>query len=121
MLARHGPYHWRKSRRSPFTSSLDQSVITVKSANLVRNRRAKLTGSRFIASAAYKCNTRSTKCTHEGEEEIEVSSFKEGGVKLPTQGESLVKGMEPSRLQVQERERDEGPPDFAFLSVLTPS
>ena len=46
----------------------------------------------------------------------EVSSFKEG-VRLPTQGESLVKGVDSPALQLQERERDDGSPDFAFLSV----
>ena len=50
------------------------------------------------------------------DEDDEVSSFREG-VKLPTQGESLVKGVDSPALQLQERERDDGQPDFMFLSV----
>lgn len=45
----------------------------------------------------------------------EVKSFKERSTKIPTQGESLVMGMQPSGLQLQERE---SPPDVDFLSEL---
>ena len=44
----------------------------------------------------------------------EVRSFREGASKIPTQGESLVRGMQPSGLQLQEREP---PADVDFLSV----
>ena len=66
-----------------------------------------------MTSSERKCQTSS----FSRDEEDEVSSFREG-VRLPTQGESLVRGVDTPGLQLQERERDDGPPDFMFLSVI---
>ena len=45
----------------------------------------------------------------------DISGFGESPRRLPTQGESVVRGIEPIGLQLQERERP--PPDVDFLSV----
>lgn len=115
MLARLGPEHLRTANSRPFASRLcHNSFVIDSSSSASRCRQLDITSRTFRLRPV----KRSAHSYGEEEEiEIEVSSFKEGGIKLPTQGESLVKGMEPTGIQVQERERDEGPPDFAFLSV----
>ena len=75
----------------------------------------------FSTSSRRQCNTksrswqtaRSITCSSRGGSS-EVRSFREGASKIPTQGESLVRGMQPSGLQLQEREP---PADVDFLSV----
>ena len=116
MLAGHGPGHGQLLRGQSHSSSSAHSYSGAQSsitwARLrshqcrVRTRIARKACNRFI------CRTSS----FSRDEEDEVSSFREG-VRLPTQGESLVKGVDTPGLQLQERERDDGPPDFMFLSV----
>ena len=116
MLAETGLGHSRlfsQARRKPFSGNAVNAILRRCNGNSGRPGICCL----HSQSAIRAQGSDSSRTRPDREESRKVFSFREGGVRLPTQGESLVKGVEPPGIQLQEQERDEGPPDFMFLSV----
>lgn len=117
MLAGHGPGHGQCLRSRVHQSLLVSHHKCAQHSIASARRRAHQcrVSARESGKACRGSHLQETS-SFSRDEEDEVSSFREG-VRLPTQGESLVRGVDTPALQLKERERDDGPPDFMFLSV----
>jgi len=105
------PFWLHQATNSSHAShTLQCSTHPVLSSRSLRPARIQLSK---IGSPGSNLQASSPKCYSKGGSS-EVKSFREGATRIPTQGESLVKGMQPSGLQLQDREP---PPDVDFLSV----
>lgn len=118
MLAGHGPGHGQCLRSRVHQSLLVSHHKCAQHSIASARRRAHQcrVSARESGKACRGSHLQETS-SFSRDEEDEVSSFREG-VRLPTQGESLVRGVDTPALQLKERERDDGPPDFMFLSEL---
>ena len=117
MLTRHGPCHLNAVCTQHCNTFGSNRVCHRNSSDGPREPRFVRQTIERPVSIRSSTRTASSGNSNNSETDNEVSSFKGKEVKLPTQGESLVKGVEPKGLQLQEREHEEGPPDFVFLSV----